>query len=114
MTNVVSTQGDAYSYGILLLEIFTNRRPTSDAFEGHVQDFISSALPNCVMEAVDPLMHQELNRGDKYRACIVSVLSIGVRCSKQLPGDRMSMAQAVIELKKIRNVFLATNNRVRN
>ncbi|KAH6776634.1 hypothetical protein C2S52_014195 [Perilla frutescens var. hirtella] len=56
---MVSTEGDAYSYGILLLEMFTNTRPTShDAFEGHanLQDFVSSALLDRVMEVVDPFL----------------------------------------------------------
>ncbi|KAH6776637.1 hypothetical protein C2S52_014198 [Perilla frutescens var. hirtella] len=109
MNSVVSTEGDAYSYGILLLEMFTNTRPTSDSFEGHINlhDFVSSALPNRVMEVVDPFLHKELNIDDKYQACIVSILSFGVRCSKELPSDRMSMTEVVNELKKISNVFLA-------
>lgn len=108
MSNVVSIQGDAYSYGILLLEMFTNTRPTSDAFEGHknLQDFINSAIPDRVMEVVDQFMHEGLNIEDKYRACIASVLSIGVACSRELPRDRMSMAEVVNELNKIRNVFI--------
>lgn len=108
-SNMVSTQGDVYSYGILLLEMFTNRRPTSDAFEGHknLHDFVSSALPDRIMETVDPFLHQELNIDDKYWDCMVSVLSIGVTCSKELPRDRMSMVDVVNELNKIRNAFLA-------
>lgn len=106
MTNMVSTQGDAYSYGILLLEMFTNRRPTSDAFV-NIQNFVSSALPNRVMEVVDSFLHHELMISDKNKACIVSILSIGVRCSKELPRDRMSMVEVVNELKKIKCVFLA-------
>ncbi|XP_047953375.1 receptor kinase-like protein Xa21 [Salvia hispanica] len=103
---VASTEGDVYSYGVLVLEMFTNRRPTSDAFEGYLnlQDFVSTALTDRVMEVVDPFLHQELNVDEKYWDCIVSILRIGVRCSKQLPRDRMSMADVVNDLKKIRNL----------
>ncbi|KAH6774475.1 hypothetical protein C2S51_012879 [Perilla frutescens var. frutescens] len=94
--------------------MFTNIRPTSsDELEGRInlQDFVSNALPDPVIEVVDPFLHQELNRGDKYRVCIVSILSIGVRCSKEFPRDRLSMAEVVNELKRIRNGFLECNRR---
>ncbi|KAG6388820.1 hypothetical protein SASPL_150256 [Salvia splendens] len=112
MSYVASTQGDVYSYGILVLEMFTNRRPTSDAFEGclNLQDFVTTALSDRVTEVVDPVLHQELNVNEKYWECIVSVVRIGVRCSKQLPRDRMSMAEVVNDLKKTRDVFLAHQN----
>ncbi|KAL0291408.1 UNVERIFIED_CONTAM: putative LRR receptor-like serine/threonine-protein kinase [Sesamum angustifolium] len=52
MVDMVSTQGDVYSYGILLLEMFTNRRPTNDAFEDHINlhNFVRRALPGRVTE----------------------------------------------------------------
>ncbi|XP_042034730.1 receptor kinase-like protein Xa21 [Salvia splendens] len=112
MSLVASMQGDVYSYGVLVLEMFTNRRPTSDAFEGclDLQDFVSTALTDHVMEVVDPFLHQELNVDEKYWECIVSILRIGVRCSKQLPRDRMSMTEVVNDLKKIKKVFPVCKN----
>ncbi|XP_042034310.1 probable LRR receptor-like serine/threonine-protein kinase At3g47570 [Salvia splendens] len=112
MNYVASTQGDAYSYGVLVLEMFINKRPTSDSFEGclNLQDFVCTALTDRVMEIVDPFLHQGFNVDEKYWECIVSILSIGVRCSKQLPTDRMSMREVVNDLKKIKKVFPVYKN----
>ncbi|KAK3436971.1 hypothetical protein EUGRSUZ_C01556, partial [Eucalyptus grandis] len=55
MGDMVSTQGDMYSYGILLLEMLTGRRPTEETFKDHLNlhNFVKVALPDRVMEIVD-------------------------------------------------------------
>ncbi|KAG6388819.1 hypothetical protein SASPL_150255 [Salvia splendens] len=63
-----------------------------------------------IAPVVDPFLHQELKVDEKYRDCIASILRIGVRCSKQLPRDCMSMTDVVNDLKKIRNVFPVYRN----
>ena len=52
----VSTKGDVYSYGILLLEMITGKRPTDSVFEGglNLHNYASMAIPDNVMEVVDP------------------------------------------------------------
>ncbi|KAK4394049.1 putative LRR receptor-like serine/threonine-protein kinase [Sesamum angolense] len=111
-SNLVSTQGDVYSYGILLLEIFTNRRPTDDSFKEYVSlhSFVCTALSDDVMKIIDPLIQEEHDKNfNKIKDCMVSVLSIGVACSKDLPRDRMSMTNVVHELHKIKNRYLAAD-----
>ncbi|KAL9162327.1 hypothetical protein ABFS82_07G083100 [Erythranthe guttata] len=93
MSNLVSTKGDVYSYGILVLEMFTNKRPTDD----------SAALPNRVMEIVDPLilMGPHMIDNSKLDDCVSSIMRIGLTCSKELPRERMLMSDVVRELYKI-------------
>ncbi|KAJ4720030.1 Kinase-like protein [Melia azedarach] len=57
-----SKQGDVYSYGILPLEILTGKRPTDEMFTDglSLHNFCKMALPDRVMEIVDPHLLQEV------------------------------------------------------
>uniref|UniRef100_A0A6N2M2Z9 non-specific serine/threonine protein kinase n=1 Tax=Salix viminalis TaxID=40686 RepID=A0A6N2M2Z9_SALVM len=54
MGGEASTQGDVYSYGIVLLEMFTGKRPTDSMFTGdfNLHSFVEAALPGRVMEII--------------------------------------------------------------
>ncbi|XP_062004695.1 probable LRR receptor-like serine/threonine-protein kinase At3g47570 [Rosa rugosa] len=51
----VSILGDIYSYGILLLEMFTGKRPTDEMFKDglSIHQFTAMAFPDRVMDIVD-------------------------------------------------------------
>ncbi|XP_010050768.2 putative receptor-like protein kinase At3g47110 [Eucalyptus grandis] len=106
MGDMVSTQGDMYSYGILLLEMLTGRRPTEETFKDHLNlhNFVKVALPDRVMEIVDLAIINGESENDieRMRGCVASILRIGVVCSMELPQDRMDMTEALKELHKVR------------
>ncbi|XP_038884530.1 probable LRR receptor-like serine/threonine-protein kinase At3g47570 [Benincasa hispida] len=58
MGSKVSTHGDVYSYGILLLEMFTGKRPTDNMFKDGLtlNNHVLTALPERVQEIADPTM----------------------------------------------------------
>ncbi|OEL30577.1 putative LRR receptor-like serine/threonine-protein kinase [Dichanthelium oligosanthes] len=60
--NIVSTHGDIYSYGILVLEMITGRRPTDNTFEGisGIREFVEMAINNSVMDIIDVELMTEL------------------------------------------------------
>lgn len=67
MGGKVSILGDSYSYGILLLEMFTGKRPTDDMFKDglSIHQFTYRAFPNQVMDVVDPsLLFEEASDDD--------------------------------------------------
>uniref|UniRef100_A0A2N9IDF9 non-specific serine/threonine protein kinase n=1 Tax=Fagus sylvatica TaxID=28930 RepID=A0A2N9IDF9_FAGSY len=55
MGGEASTQGDVYSYGILVLEMFSGRRPTDQIFKDgfSLHNFVKTALPETLMQIVD-------------------------------------------------------------
>ncbi|KAL6123583.1 hypothetical protein ACLB2K_076104 [Fragaria x ananassa] len=53
-----STQGDVYSYGILVLQLFTGRRPTDQIFvDGdNIHTFVKTATQGRITQIVDPAL----------------------------------------------------------
>ena len=126
----MSTVGDAYSYGILLLEMFTGKRPTDEVFKEDVNlhNFVKAALPERVVEITDPILLQERvtgettsnhtcnasSQGDNILVqCLNSIFEIGVTCSSELPTKRMNMKDVASKLCLIRNKLFPTQLRQR-
>ncbi|XXG58693.1 hypothetical protein AAC387_Pa04g0939 [Persea americana] len=86
-----STYGDVYSYGILLLEMLTGKRPSDDMFKNNLNlhQFAKMALPECVMEIIDRQLLSYENEvirqicssidfsGNDFKALILEYMSNG-------------------------------------
>ncbi|XP_017629095.1 receptor kinase-like protein Xa21 [Gossypium arboreum] len=120
MGSELSTKGDVYSYGILLLEMFTGKRPTDERFKESVSlhNFVKSTLPEQITEIIDPiLLQQRVTRGTianitpnrnilgngRHLQCLISILKIGLICSSESPSERMDMSDVVTKLCSIRD-----------
>ncbi|XP_027939872.1 probable LRR receptor-like serine/threonine-protein kinase At3g47570 [Vigna unguiculata] len=106
----VSAKGDMYSYGILVLEMVTGRKPTDSMFgEGlSLHKFCEMAIPEGITEIVDSrLLVPNAAEGrkvmeSKIRKCLVALARIGVGCSAELPVERMDIKDVVLELHTIK------------
>ncbi|KAI4354513.1 hypothetical protein L6164_003366 [Bauhinia variegata] len=129
MGSDVSTQGDVYSFEILVLEMLTGRRPTEDMFkEGeNLHVYVKTAYPDNLVQIVDPaIFHgdlqliataaeaEERDRRENpirmppnVKECLVSLFRIGLDCSVESQKERMSMANVTRELNVIRSSFPA-------
>ncbi|CAL5417254.1 unnamed protein product [Camellia sinensis] len=97
MEDMVFALGDVYNFGTFLLEMFTGKRPTDDMFKDHLNlhNLVKNALPNRVMEIVDPYMLLEHNTRRWIKGCMLSVLRFGIACSMESPRDRMEMRSVI-------------------
>ncbi|XP_030468569.2 probable LRR receptor-like serine/threonine-protein kinase At3g47570 [Syzygium oleosum] len=119
----VSREGGVYSYGILLLEMFTGLSPNDDIFRDNLtlHSFVAEALPEQVLEITDHILLQErenylspnspqhwLSESDGiFQECLVTVYNIGVSCSDEVPGRRLSISGVANQLQKIREKLYA-------
>ncbi|KAF7825813.1 putative LRR receptor-like serine/threonine-protein kinase [Senna tora] len=120
----VSTQGDVYSFGILVLEMLTGRRPSEDMFEdGHdLRSYVRTAYPNNLLEIVDSTLlrnqiepatavAEEINMEElipmqpNEEKAIISLFGIGLACSVESPKERLNMMDVTRELNQIKNAF---------
>ncbi|KAI3847983.1 hypothetical protein MKX03_001095 [Papaver bracteatum] len=111
MGGEVSTQGDVYSYGILLLEMFTGKRPTDDMFKDGLNIHSLCKMhvfPEHVVEIIDSRLgvHLDDNTRDPMRKILASMIQIGVKCSSELPSDRSSMNEVVVDVQAVKNQFM--------
>ena len=126
MGSQLSTNGDVYSFGILLLEMFAGRRPTDELFKDdlNLHNFVKLALPGRVMEIVDQSVFNEVGETQNMVSCwsnwtneqtesLVLVFQIGLACSAESPRDRMDMRRVALDLLSIKGKFLWTETHER-
>ncbi|XP_026382614.1 probable LRR receptor-like serine/threonine-protein kinase At3g47570 [Papaver somniferum] len=115
----VTTSGDVYSYGIMLLELFAGRRPTDGIFKDGLtlHSFAKTALlRNQVMQIVDPTLlvlyddQVSLNGVLSASLCeaLTGIVKLGVMCSVESPKERMKMELIVKVLQLIKSKYLLT------
>ena len=116
----ISAKGDVYSYGILLLEMFSGKRPTcsSALLENcsNLHDYVKKALPQSVMNITDPRIKTEeeedgsekkhSHRKANVAACLTSVFEVGILCSVEIPRDRIDISVAIKQLHVARDKLL--------
>ncbi|PNT78412.1 hypothetical protein BRADI_1g78821v3 [Brachypodium distachyon] len=117
----VSRKSDVFSFGIMLLEVFTGKRPSNAMFvgESNLGHWVSEAFPVRLTDIVDEklLLGEEIStRGfhdqtnitssaSPSTACnsnfFVPTFELGLECSSESPDQRASMSEIVVRLKNI-------------
>lgn len=93
----VSREGDVYSYGILVLEMMTGKRPTDEMFaeDVNLHNWVKSAFPHRVAEVVDARLLHGMEGDELLKRCGTSLVGLGLGCSRDAPQERPSMKECV-------------------
>ncbi|PRQ34182.1 putative protein kinase RLK-Pelle-LRR-XII-1 family [Rosa chinensis] len=108
-----TTAGDAYSFGVMLLELFTGKSPTDESFIGEVNlvQWVQSSFPHNIAEVLDSeLLHYEHDEGsnpisEEELNCLISVIEVGLSCTFTSSDGRISLRDALHKLETARKTL---------
>ena len=118
-----SRKTDVFSFGIMILEVFTGRRPTDPMFIGGLtlRQWVSQAFPGNLIDILDDKLLQDeegrLNFGNQTDTSLassstsrdnkflLSIFELGLTCSSESPEQRMAMNNVVAKLEDIKKDY---------
>ncbi|KAL6318141.1 hypothetical protein AAG906_035646 [Vitis piasezkii] len=112
-----TTSGDVYSYGVMLLEMFTGKSPTHESFLGGLTlaQWVQSAFPTNVRQVVDPelllptgdLQHEGHPISEEVQhECLIAVIGVALSCTVDSSDRRISSRDALSQLKTAAKALL--------
>ncbi|XP_060193970.1 probable LRR receptor-like serine/threonine-protein kinase At3g47570 isoform X2 [Lycium barbarum] len=105
LEGLISKRSDVYSYGIMLLETFTKKKPNDEMFTGDVdlRSWVHSSLHDKLDEIIDAdlLTIDEENLNEKLQY-LSSIMELSMNCTAKSPVERMNMTDIVVALQKIK------------
>ncbi|KAK9911719.1 hypothetical protein M0R45_035614 [Rubus argutus] len=107
MSGIVTRRGDVYSFGIVLLETFTTKKPTDEMFDEEMslkQWVANSLFADAIVEVVDTslLGIEEDHAFVSKRECLSAIMRLAIACCAESPEERINMQEALAMLNKIK------------
>ncbi|PIN06564.1 Serine/threonine protein kinase [Handroanthus impetiginosus] len=107
--DMVSSSGDIYSFGIMLLEICTRKKTIDERFgeEISLKSWVNFSLQeNRISEVMDTNLQgrkgQNLSAMEQF---LLSMLCLAMECLATSPSDRINISDDVSKLERIRSMF---------
>ncbi|EXB66163.1 LRR receptor-like serine/threonine-protein kinase EFR [Morus notabilis] len=113
-----SIAGDAYSFGVMLLELFTGMSPTHESFTAdlNLPRWVQSFFPENLVQVLDSELlklsgnvyneGQSITSPEREYDCLTKVIEIGLSCTTDVPDGRLSLRLALHGLKTVKQNLL--------
>lgn len=93
-----------------MMETLTRRKPTDEMFTGEMclKHWVEESLPDAVTDVIDANLLSGEEEADiaAKKKCMSSVMSLALKCSAEIPEERMSIKDTLVDLKNIKTKFL--------
>ncbi|XP_022882531.1 probable LRR receptor-like serine/threonine-protein kinase At3g47570 isoform X3 [Olea europaea var. sylvestris] len=105
----VSIRCDVYSYGIMLMEIFTQMKPSDEKFSGdlNLRSWINDSMPYAITRIIDSNLLGLEEHDTKKLRCLSSIMELALNCSMESASERVNMKEVVTAMKNIKFRLLA-------
>ncbi|XP_068649186.1 putative leucine-rich repeat receptor-like serine/threonine-protein kinase At2g24130 [Aristolochia californica] len=104
-----STKGDVYSFGVLVLEMVTGKRPTDEFFNGclslirwvktHYHGRLEKVIDSSLLRAS---WDQSSEVRSMWEVALVELIELGLLCTQEAPSTRPIMVDAADDLARLK------------